>query len=163
MPHIRYRCTRDRQVSRQTLHIRLTSFSPPNSSMILLSRPISGLPLIQPKTFAHGRDEIALCHRESRRLLLRRKGLMAGIMRLNGRRVIEQVALPKRGVLRWSSMRVYLLQEYEYQPLKTKSRLWELKAYLRALVLRLLRLSLRTRFFLHLALIFAQIDCERIG
>ena len=29
--------------------------------------------------------------------------------------------------------------------------------YLRALVLRLLRLSLRTRFFLHLALIFAQI------
>ena len=32
------------------------------------------------------------------------------------------------------------------------------KAYLRALVLRLLRLSLRTRFFLHLALIFAHVD-----
>jgi hypothetical protein len=47
--HMRYRCTRDRQVSRQTLHIRLTSFSPPNSSTILLLRPRSGLPFIQPK------------------------------------------------------------------------------------------------------------------
>ncbi len=49
MSHMRYRCTRDRQVSRQMLHIRLTSFSPPNSSTILFSRPRSGLPLIQPK------------------------------------------------------------------------------------------------------------------
>lgn len=34
---------------------------------------------------------------------------MTGLVELNWRRGIEQVALPKRGVLRWSGMRVYLL------------------------------------------------------
>jgi len=35
-------------------------------------------------------------------------------------------------------------------------------SYLRALVFLLLRLRRRTRFFLHLALIFGQINCNRL-
>lgn len=36
-------------------------------------------------------------------------------------------------------------------------------SYLRALVFLLLRLRRRTRFFLHFALIFAQLSCENVS